>query len=277
MNVPISGVYVANPGYMLGVAGIPRGAVLTELDGKPLASLDDALAIFATLGHGQRATVRYFTMEDTRTLQLTSIRIDRAWFPARHCVRDDAAGTLALHADCGGTGCAAAAARHDGLHAHRRQAGGRILRRRWCWSSSTCRTRSPASPSAITTAPASCSTPVRGLVAVDRNTVPVSLGDVRLTFAGTIQVDGDGRVRAPAAQPRRGPLRPEAARRDAGQGREVRDPHARDRRDRCTSSACRATTAWRRSRRPWPRSGRSGSRCRARCSSATPTSRSCGW
>ena len=92
MNVPISGVYVANPGYMLGVAGIPRGAVVTELDGKPLASLDDALEIFATFGHGQRATVRYFTMEDTRTLQLTSIRINRAWFPARHCVRDDAAG-----------------------------------------------------------------------------------------------------------------------------------------------------------------------------------------
>ena len=56
------------------------------------ATLDDALAIFSAMGHGQRATVRYFTMEDTRTLQLTSIRVDRAWFPARHCVRDDSIG-----------------------------------------------------------------------------------------------------------------------------------------------------------------------------------------
>ena len=162
MNVPISGVYVANPGYMLGVAGIPRGAVLTELDGKPLRNLDDALAIFAGLGHGQRATLRYFTMEDTRTLQLTSIRDRPRMVPgsALRARRRDR--SLALHADRDRPGRAATAARHDALHAHRRQARGRVgaVARAGRIQHAVLRFR--ASPSATTTAPASCSTRCAG-------------------------------------------------------------------------------------------------------------------
>jgi S1-C subfamily serine protease len=189
MNVPVSGVYVANPGYMLGVAGIPRGAVLTELEGKPLAGLDDALAIFSTLGHGQRATVRYFTMEDSRTPQFTSIRIDRNWFPARHCARDDSAGiwpctTIPRAPD--------APPPAPGTTAFTRT--GDKLVDAYSPSLVLVEFNMPYAVSGVTErnyhGTGVVIDPVRGLVAVDRNTVPVSLGDVRLTFAGTIQVDG---------------------------------------------------------------------------------------
>jgi len=36
-----SGVYVANPGYLLSKSAIPRGAVILEMDGKPVNDLDD--------------------------------------------------------------------------------------------------------------------------------------------------------------------------------------------------------------------------------------------
>jgi S1-C subfamily serine protease len=189
MNVPIAGVYVANPGYMLGVAGIPRGAVMTELDGKPLRNLDDALAIFRTLGHGQRATARFFTMEDTRTPQLASIRVDRAWFPARHCVRDDAIGLWP---------CTPIEAGPD---APPPKPGDTVFTKtgdklvdEFAPSLVLVEFNMPYSVSGVTErnyhGTGVVLDPVRGLVAVDRNTVPVSLGDVRLTFAGTVQVDG---------------------------------------------------------------------------------------
>lgn len=189
MNVPVAGVYVANPGYMLGVAGIPRGAVMTELDGKPLRSLDDALAIFRTLGHGQRATARYFTMEDTRTSQLASIRVDRAWFPARHCVRDDSIGLWP---------CTPIEAGPD---APPPKPGNTVFTKtgdklvdEYAPSLVLVEFNMPYAVSGVTErnyhGTGVVIDPVRGLVAVDRNTVPVSLGDVRLTFAGTVQVDG---------------------------------------------------------------------------------------
>lgn len=189
MNVPVSGVYVANPGYMLGVAGIPRGAVLTELDGKPLEGLPDALAIFAGLGHGQRAKIRYFTAEDTRTRQLTSIRVDRAWFPARHCVRDDAKGLWP---------CTPIAAGPDAPPPEpgttRFARTGDKLVDALAPSLVLVEFNMPYAISGVTERNYHGTGVVldaeRGLVAVDRNTVPVALGDVRLTFAGTIQVDG---------------------------------------------------------------------------------------
>src|SRR3954468_10407150 len=39
LNSAIKGVYVANPGYVLGAAAVPRGAVISEIGGKPIDDL----------------------------------------------------------------------------------------------------------------------------------------------------------------------------------------------------------------------------------------------
>jgi S1-C subfamily serine protease len=189
MNMPVAGVYVANPGYMFSSAGIPRGAVLTELDGRPMANLADALAIFRTLGDGQRVTLRHFTMEETRSPQLKSLRIDRDWFPARHCVRDDSIGLWP---------CEVVAAGPDappplpGTTQFART-GDRLVDA-MAPSLVLVDFSMPYSVSGVTERNYHGTGIVidaqRGLVAVDRNTVPVAIGDVRLTFAGTIEVDG---------------------------------------------------------------------------------------
>ena len=42
---------------------------------------------------GGRATLRYFTLDDPKGTQTRLVRVDRRWFPARHCRRDDSTGT----------------------------------------------------------------------------------------------------------------------------------------------------------------------------------------
>jgi hypothetical protein len=109
-NLPIKGVYVANPGYVFGSAGIPRAALISSFNGKKTDRLEDFEAALAGLADGARAPVRYVTLEDPRAQQLKVIRMDRRWFPARKCKRDDAIGHLALRQPAAGTRAHAARA-----------------------------------------------------------------------------------------------------------------------------------------------------------------------
>jgi len=189
LNVPIRGVYVANPGYVLGSAGVPRGAVVTELDGKPTDTLANFEKIVSNLKDGERVTLRFFSIEDPRSMQWRTIRMDRVWFAARHCVRDDSAGVWPC-----------VAWPEDGVADPPNPA-----------STQFAKTADPlinkVAPSLVLVNfdmpyPVSGVTErnyfgtglvvdaKRGLVVVDRNTVPVSMGDVRLTFAGTVEIPG---------------------------------------------------------------------------------------
>jgi S1-C subfamily serine protease len=188
-NKPIAGVFVANAGYALGAAGVPRGAVITEVNEAPINTVDDFSKVLKTLKDGERATLRFFTMEDPRASRVAILRMDRRWFATTECHRDDVQGVWPCETWP-----------MDGVAAPPKPKTTQFAK-------STDPIINHVSPSLVMVnfdMPYSVSgytersffgTGVvvdaeRGLVVVDRNSVPVQVGDVRLTFAGSIEIPG---------------------------------------------------------------------------------------
>jgi S1-C subfamily serine protease len=186
-NVPVKGAYVANPGFVFGAGGIPRGAVITLFDSKPIANVNDLENAIKQMGDGDRASVRFFTIDDPNGSQLRSIRMDRRYFPARHCVRDDKAGNWAC------TDLAAGPAPKPEKGGTTEFPTFKDPRLAYIAPSLVqVQFDMPYSVSGITERNYHGTGLVvdaeRGLVVVDRNTVPVSIGDVSVTIAGTLQI-----------------------------------------------------------------------------------------
>jgi pro-apoptotic serine protease NMA111 len=188
-NVPIKGVYVANPGYVFGAAGIPHGALISSFNGKKIANLAEFAAALAEIADGARVPVRYVTLEDPRAVQLKVIRMDRRWFPARECKRDDALGTW----PCIGISPGPVSSLPKISSTQFAKTGDPRIDR-LAPSLVTVTFDMPYSVSGVTEKNYHGTGVIvdtqRGLVAIDRNTIPVAMGDVRITFAGSVEVPG---------------------------------------------------------------------------------------
>jgi S1-C subfamily serine protease len=188
-HLPVRGVFIANSGYIFDAAGVPRGAVITELDSKPIANIGDLAAALATLGDGAHASVRYTTLDAPNATQLRAIRIDRRWFPARQCQRDDRSG----YWNCNDLPSVAAAPapeprsaqlpRVDDRHAAAIAPSLVYLTFDMPYAVSGVSERNYHGAGLVVDAE-------RGLVVTDRNTVPVSIGDVRLVFGNMLEIPG---------------------------------------------------------------------------------------
>jgi len=189
LNVPVRGVYVANPGYVFGAAAIPRGAVIRMLNDRTTDTLAEFESGLAALGDADHTTVRYLTIEDPNSTELRAIRMDRLWYPARHCDRDDNGGLW----DCRPLPPGPASKPlpvSSTVFPHFSDPRLNAL----APSLAMVTFDMPYSVSGITERNYHGTGLVvdaeRGLVVVDRNTVPVAVGDVTVTFAGTVQVPG---------------------------------------------------------------------------------------
>jgi len=195
-GVPVGGVFVASPGYMLSRAGLSAGAVITQVKGAPVRTLEEFEAAMAAFGDGEWVPLRYFFLGNPRTSAVAVVRVDRRWFTMQRCLRDDADGRWPCEASPappaspelvpattrfseGSNRVLRALApsivivdfdipyRLDGVHGDRFQGSGLVVDAE------------------------------QGLVVVDRETVPIALGDLTLTFGGSVQIPASVRYLHP--------------------------------------------------------------------------------
>lgn len=188
-NRQVDGVYVANPGYLFSKAAIPRGAVIVEMDGEAIRDLDDFEAALSQLADGERALVRYITMEDPKNSIVRLLQMDRVWFPAQRCSRNDETGLWP---------CRSLA---DGPEPGPKPSGRTSMTH---YDDPRVNAIAPSLVVVTFDLPYTLSGVAerhyygtglivdkeRGYVVVDRNTVPIAIGDVTITFAGSLEVQG---------------------------------------------------------------------------------------
>lgn len=189
LNMPVRGIYIANPGYVFAAGAIPRAAVVTEINGVPTPDLATFTGLVEGLPDRAPMRVRFLTLDDPQNTQLRVVRMDRRWFPAQTCRRDDAAGIWrcrALPEDGVAPPPAPASTSFVSQGDPRLDRLGPALvlvNFDMPYPVSGVAERFYHGTGVIVDAG-------RGLVVVDRNTVPVSMGDVRITFAGSLEVPG---------------------------------------------------------------------------------------
>ena len=186
-NLPVDGVYVANPGYLLSKSAIPRGAVITRFGEDQIRNIDDFEAALDKQADGSRALMHYVTIDNPQNTTVRPFEMDRVWFPVRRCSRDDESGLWPCRDLGDGPPPAPPAVGSTQFSANGDDRVNAIAPSLVVVTFDLPYTVSGVADRHYYGTGLIVDTE-RGLVVVDRNTVPVAIGDVTVTFAGSLEV-----------------------------------------------------------------------------------------
>jgi len=193
-NVAAEGVVLVEPGYAFRRARIPSGAVIDAIDGEPIPDLDTLQGLLSSLPDGQRVRVSYRDLSTPRQSEVAMLTIDHRWAPMQRCERNDATGLwdcLELSGPEPGTVELPAEAPPTGTFEQVRDPVAAVLAPSLCHIRFTIPYRIEGVEGWTYVGAGMVVDAERGLVYTDRGTVPIALGDVVLTFAGSVRVPAE--------------------------------------------------------------------------------------
>jgi len=179
-----SGVVVMRAGYLFNGADLPSRSVIVELDGKPVSDLNDFIDIIKASNRAKKLLTRFVVPGREYTTRVTQIDLDNRWFDFRRCKRVDDARFW----DCAEVALPSKAKSSIDERINVPQFKDSLLNK-----------VTPAMVRVDFDIPYSADNvyarhfngvglvidKADGIVAVDRNTVPIGLGDVEITFFGS--------------------------------------------------------------------------------------------
>lgn len=193
-QIPKTGVFLAESGRMWAEAGVAEGARITHVDGQEVADLAAFEARVAALPDEAVFVVRWHPFARPSQQVESAVRMDRKWFPTRRCARAEpptarTGFTCAELPPPGGTPEERPVPTVQPLPVDDKL--GKLLQ--------------PSLVRVVTEVPFSIAglnglsytggglvvDAERGLVLVDRDTVPLALGEVRLSLAGTVEIPAE--------------------------------------------------------------------------------------
>lgn len=188
-QLPVRGVYLAVGGYLWSTAELEDGSVISHVDGVEIPDLDTMQRELESKADGQRIRLRYWMVGDpTRSYESVGV-MDRRWYPMQRCTRDDTTGLWPCVSSPPPPPLTPPAPAEQ-LPVTADDRVSRKLARSLVmvdfdipYPTSGVKDLNYVGVGTVIDAE-------KGLVLVDRDTVPVALGDMTLTFAGTVRVPG---------------------------------------------------------------------------------------
>ncbi len=189
MNLEQQGVVLMRPGFVFTKGGIPQGALMTEVNGEKMTDLASFIAALAKPSEENKKRIRYVVPRREFSSEVAQIQIDDSWFDNRLCERVDDARFW----NCSSVDIPVVQDIADNVLVEVPDYQDELLN-----------TVAPAMVRVDFSIPYSIDNVYArhfkgvglivdkeaGLVAVDRNTVPIGLGDTKITFFGSLVLPG---------------------------------------------------------------------------------------
>ncbi|KAJ3295270.1 hypothetical protein HK104_002860 [Borealophlyctis nickersoniae] len=192
---PVGGVFVADAGHMLGVAGVPAYSIITSVAHKRTPNIDAFIQVMKDLPTGKRVPVRYYSLAKKNVEIVKIAVVENKWGRFRMGIRDDASG-LWNYSDLPVANTSLTPTLRTASYIHINPAKNKHSRIASTVMPTLCVVECH-SPFGIDGHNSKWSDGVGlivdhniGLVLVDRSTVPTALGRLFLTFANNLVAPG---------------------------------------------------------------------------------------